>query len=100
MTAFYYNTHRNVIYSFDGKAEFLAAITSVFSVTLAFRNHSFMLIWCSRNIYFVTFDQLNASLLNNSIKFLYNLTESLSFWMLVYIFIACICLCSIWGEGR
>ncbi len=33
-----------VIYSCDGKAEFLAAITSV-SVTWSFRNHSNMLIW-------------------------------------------------------
>ncbi len=31
-------------------AEFLAAITPVFSVTSSFRNHSNMLIWCSRNI--------------------------------------------------
>jgi len=31
----------------DGKAEF-SVITPVFSVTCLFRNHSAMLIWCSR----------------------------------------------------
>ncbi len=30
--------------------EFSAAITPVFSVTWLFRNHSDMLIWCSKNI--------------------------------------------------
>ncbi len=30
----------NAIYSCDGKAEFSAAITPVFSVTLSFSNHS------------------------------------------------------------
>ncbi len=34
----------------DGKAEFSAVITPVFSVTWSFRNHSNMLIWCSLNI--------------------------------------------------
>ncbi len=40
----------NAIYSCDGKAEFSAAISPVFSVTLSFRNHSNMLIFCSINI--------------------------------------------------
>ncbi len=36
----YFIIFQNVIYSFDGKAEFSAAITPVFSVTWSFRNHS------------------------------------------------------------
>ncbi len=44
------NIFENVIYSYDGNAEISAAITHVFSVTLSFRNHFNMLIWCSRNI--------------------------------------------------
>ncbi len=36
-----------VIYSFYGEAEFSS---SLFSVTLFFKNHSNMLIWCSKNI--------------------------------------------------
>ncbi len=32
--------------------EFSAAITTVFSITRPFRNHSNMLIWCSGNIYY------------------------------------------------
>ncbi len=42
---FYFNIFYNVIYSFDGKAEFSAAITPVFRVTWSFRNHSDMLIF-------------------------------------------------------
>ncbi len=49
-TVFYLNTFFNWIYFCDGKAEFSAAITSVFSVTWSFRNSSDMLIWSSRNI--------------------------------------------------
>ncbi len=41
---------QNVILTCDGKAEFLTAIISFFSVTWSFRNHSNLLIWCSRNI--------------------------------------------------
>ncbi len=37
----------NIIYSCDGKAEFSAAITPVFSVTWSFRKHSNILICCS-----------------------------------------------------
>ncbi len=37
---------QNVTYSWDGKAEFSAAITSIFSVTRSFRNHFNMLIHC------------------------------------------------------
>ncbi len=33
------------IYDCDGKGEFSAVITPVFSVTWSFRNHSNMLIW-------------------------------------------------------
>ncbi len=36
---FYFNTFSNVIHNCDGKAEFLADITSVFSVAWSFRNH-------------------------------------------------------------
>ncbi len=39
-----------LIYFCDGKAEFSAAITSVFSVTWSFRNDYDMLIWSSRNV--------------------------------------------------
>jgi len=42
--------YRNVIYYSDVKADFLADITPVFSVTWSFRNHSDILIFCSRNI--------------------------------------------------
>ncbi len=34
---------KNVIHCGDGKAEFLAAITPIFSVTWTFRNHSNMM---------------------------------------------------------
>ncbi len=34
------NVFKNVLYSFDGIAAFLAAVTPVFSVTLSFRNVS------------------------------------------------------------
>ncbi len=43
---YYYNF---CIHSCDGKAEFSATITPVFSVTWLFWNHSNMLIWCSGN---------------------------------------------------
>jgi len=33
------------------KAQFSTFIITVFSVTWSFRNHSNMMIWCSRNIY-------------------------------------------------
>jgi len=39
------------MYSFDGNTEFSAAIPPVYSDMLSFRNHSNMLICCSRNIY-------------------------------------------------
>ncbi len=39
---------KSVIYSCDGKAEFSAVVTPIFSVTWSFRNHSNMLICCSR----------------------------------------------------
>ncbi len=51
-TVQYYDFFLNVTYSCDGKAKFLTAITPVFSVTRSFRNHSIMLIGCSRNIYY------------------------------------------------
>ncbi len=38
------------IYSNDGKADFLVAITPVFSVTWSLRNIANMLMLCSRNI--------------------------------------------------
>jgi len=38
------------IHYYDGKYVFLVAITLVFSVIWSFRNHSYMLVWCSRNI--------------------------------------------------
>ncbi len=44
ITVFYFNIFLNVIYSCDGKAEFSAVITPVFSVTWSFRYHSNMLI--------------------------------------------------------
>ncbi len=47
ITVFNINTN-----SFDGKAELSAIITAVFSATWSFRNHSNMLIWGSRNIYY------------------------------------------------
>ncbi len=34
----------------ERKAEYWAAINPIFSVTRSFRNHSNILIWCSRNI--------------------------------------------------
>ncbi len=51
----YYNMHiqskiinqSNVIYFWDGKAEFSLIISPGFSVTWSFRNHSNMLTWCS-----------------------------------------------------
>ncbi len=43
---------KNVIYSYDGKAEFLAAIIPIVSVIWSFRNHSNMPICCSRNIFY------------------------------------------------
>ncbi len=42
---FYFIIFYNVIYSFNGKAEFSAAITPVFRVTRSFRNHSDMQIF-------------------------------------------------------
>ncbi len=36
-----------VKYSCDGKAEFSAVITLIFSVTWSFRNNSSVVIWCS-----------------------------------------------------
>jgi len=47
MTVFYVNIFQNVIYPCDQSW----IITPVFSVTWPFRNHSNMMIWCSRNIY-------------------------------------------------
>jgi len=52
-----------VIYSFDAKAGFLESLLcliTVFSVTQSFRNHSNMLICCSRNVsyYYPCFKQL------------------------------------------
>ncbi len=50
ITVFYSSIFSNIIYSCDGKAEFSAAVTAVFSITWSFRNHTNTLIWCSRNI--------------------------------------------------
>jgi len=49
-TVFPSNLFQNVIYSCN---EFSAVITSIFSVTWSFRYHSNILIWCSRNVYFL-----------------------------------------------
>jgi hypothetical protein len=50
ITGFYLNIFWNVMYSCDGKVKFSATISQVFSVTWSFRNHSNMMIWCSRRI--------------------------------------------------
>ncbi len=44
--------------------EFSAAIIPVFRLTWSFRNHSNMLIWCSRNFIIIS----NAELLNSFVK--------------------------------
>ncbi len=44
MTFFCFNTFWNVIYSCDGKAEFLTAIALVLSATWSLRNHSYSLV--------------------------------------------------------
>ncbi len=47
----YFNVIKTEMYSCDGKAEYSAVITSVFSATWSFKNHSNMLIFfCSRSI--------------------------------------------------
>ncbi len=48
---FYFNIILQLYLFLWRKADILAGITPVFSATLIFRNHSNMLIWCSRNIY-------------------------------------------------
>ncbi len=48
----YENANILALFFCDDKAEFSAAITPGFSVTWSFRNHSNMLICCSRNIYY------------------------------------------------
>ncbi len=54
----YSNIFSNVIYCCDAKLNF-SIITPVFSVTWSFRNHSYILIWCSRNIsYYQCWKQL------------------------------------------
>jgi len=47
---FYLNIFCNVMYSCNGKVTFSATISQVFSITWSFRNHSNMMIWCSRRI--------------------------------------------------
>ncbi len=53
----------SVNYSCDGKAEFSAAITPVFSVTWSFRNHSDLLTWCSLT-FLIILNVENNTLLN------------------------------------
>ncbi len=51
ITAFYLDIFFYVIFSCDQSKTF-SIITPVFSVTWSFRNHSNMLICCSRNVYY------------------------------------------------
>ncbi len=55
INVFNFNIILNVICSCDGTAEFSAATSHFFSVTWSSRNHSNLLIWCSRNIKHKTF---------------------------------------------
>ncbi len=101
---FFVNICLNVIYSCDQSCIF-SIITPVFS-HMIFRNHSDMLIYCSRNMYYYRYyqcwkqlhisvkdsewiemtkfkraafcDQFNASLLNKSIRFFWKIL-----WMIV-----------------
>ncbi len=111
---FYLNIFYNVVYFCDGKAEFSAAITPVFSVTWSFRNHSKMLICCFQGwkqlcflihtfsmvlwqtwgskeqhvfkieIFTVTFVKLNVYFLNT---FVFSFILTPSIWTVVYIYI-------------
>ncbi len=48
------------MYSGDGKAEFSAAIISVFSVTWSFKNRTNMLIWTIWSFLFTIITLMNA----------------------------------------
>ncbi len=53
----------SVIYSCDGKSEFTAAITPVFSVTWSFRKHSHMLLSGAQETLFLLLSKLKKIVL-------------------------------------